>query len=74
MMNGLNYGVHQGEISESPLMNCVVVVRVLAYGCSAKAIGNYACVMEDSISEVVQRYTQAACDCDLWGRVLEGNQ
>ena len=56
MMNGLNYGVHQGEISESPLMKCAMVVRVVAYGCSADAIDYYFRIGGDSILKAVRIY------------------
>ena len=32
-----------GEISASPLMKCIAAVRLLAYGCSAGAVDDYAC-------------------------------
>ena len=50
------------EISVSPLMKCITVVRVLAYGCLADSIDDYVCIGEDTTLEVVRRYTRAVID------------
>ena len=41
------------EMNVSPLMKCIVVVRLLAYGCLADALDEYARVGEDTILEAV---------------------
>jgi hypothetical protein len=38
-----------GEMSASPMIKCVVDVRVLAYGCSDNAIDDYVRIWEDTI-------------------------
>lgn len=51
-----------GEISASPLMKFIGVVRVLAYGCSADAIDDSVRIGEDTILEAVRRFTKAVID------------
>ena len=46
------------EISASPLMKCIATVRVLAYECLTDDIDDYVPIGEDTILEVVRRYTR----------------
>jgi hypothetical protein len=56
------YRSASGQISTSPVMNYTASMRVLAYGCSADAIDDYVCSGEDTILEVVRRFSQAVID------------
>jgi hypothetical protein len=38
-----------GDITASPLMRCIAVVRVLAYGCSTDAVDDYVRIGEDTV-------------------------
>lgn len=58
-MAGSSSGEMHVEISASPLMKCIVAVRVLTYGCSADSIDDYVRISEDTILEVVRRLTKA---------------
>ena len=50
------------EISVSPLVKCIAVVRVLAFGCSAEATYDYVFIGEDTILEAVRRFTKAVLE------------
>jgi hypothetical protein len=50
------------EISASPLMKCVVVVRVFFYGCSTDGVDDYVHIGKYTILEAVRRYTLAVID------------
>jgi hypothetical protein len=51
-----------GEMSASPIMECVVAIRVLAYCCSADVIDNYVCIEHDTILEAMRRFYKAVIE------------